>query len=132
MWKRKRKLINLIVEKETLSLVIIRKIPSFHVYTNFNSFIPETYKTHLIKSLLLHCFNLSSDFVKFLHVMNILKSILSKNNYLCDFLDKFVIELLERALTVKVVISTVPKKDLMIVLLYLGKLSLQITLELVL
>ena len=132
MWKRKRKLINLIVEKETLLLIIIRKIPSVHVYTNFNTFIPETYKNDLIKSLLLQCFNLGSDFVKFHYAMNILKSILSKNNYLCDFLDKFVKELLERALTVKVVISTVPKKDLMIVLLHLGKLSLQITLELVL
>ena len=120
------------MEKETLLLIIIRKIPSVHVYTNFNTFIPETYKNDLIKSLLLQWFNLGSDFVKFHYAMNILKSILSKNNYLCDFLDKFVKELLERALTVKVVISTVPKKDLMIVLLHLGKLSLQITLELVL
>ena len=60
------------------------------VYTNFNSFIPEIYKTDLIKSLLFRCFNLCSDFVKFHHEINILKSILYKNSYPRDFVDKYI------------------------------------------
>ena len=60
------------------------------VYTDFNSFIPEIYKTDLIKSLLLRCFNLCSDFVKFHHEINILKSILYRNSYPRDFIDKSI------------------------------------------
>ena len=46
------------------------------VYTNLSSFILETFKTGLIKSLLFRCFIFLSDFVKFSHKVNILKSIL--------------------------------------------------------
>ena len=66
------------------------------------------------------------DFAKFHHETNILKSILYKNSYPWDFVDKCVKQFLDRALTRKVVVSAVPKNDLMIVLPYLGKLSLQI------
>ena len=96
------------------------------VSTNFNSLIPETYRTDLIKSLLFRCFNLYLDVVKFHHQINILKSILYKNSCPLDFVEKCVKEFLDRVLTQKVVITTVPKKDLMIALPYLGKLSLQI------
>ena len=46
---------------------VYRKKTFSGVYTNFNSFIRETYKTCLIKTLLFQCFSLSSDFVKFYH-----------------------------------------------------------------
>ena len=72
------------------------------------------------------CLNLCSAFGKLHHEINILKSILYKNSYPRDFVDKCIKEFLNRVLTRKVVVSTVPKKDLMIVLPYLGKLSLQI------
>ena len=80
----------------------------------------------VLKSMLFRCFNLCSDFVKFHHEINILKGILYKNSYPRDFVDKCIKEFLDRVLTRKIVVSTVPKKDLMIVLPYLGKLSLQI------
>ena len=41
-----------------------------------------------------------------------------KNSYPRDFVDKYIKEFLNRVLTRKVVVSTVPKKDLMIVLPY--------------
>ena len=49
-----------------------------------------------------------------------------KNSYPRDFVDKCIKNVLDRVLTRKVVVITVSKKDLMIVLPYLGKLSLQI------
>ena len=55
-----------------------------------------------------------------------MKGILYKNSYPRDFVYKRIKNLLDKVLTQKVVVSTVPKKDLMIVLPYLGKLSLQI------
>ena len=83
-------------------------------------------QTSLIKSLLFQSFNLCLDFVKFHHEINMIKSILYKNSYPRDFIDKCIKEFLNRVLTWKVVVSTVPKQDLMIILPYLGKLSLQI------
>ena len=109
-------------EKGKFFTYVYRKKTFSGVYTNFDSCIPETYKTGLIKSLVFRCFNLRLDF----HEINILKGILYKINYPRDFLDKCIKEFLERVLTQKVVVSTVPKKDLMIVLPYLGKLSPQI------
>ena len=68
--------INIFREKGKLVTNVYRKKPFSSVYTNFNSFIPETYRTGLIESLLFRCLNLCSDFVKFHHEINILKSIL--------------------------------------------------------
>ena len=118
--------VNIFREKGKFVTNVYRKKTFSGVYTNCGSFIPETYKTGLIKSLLFRCFNLCSDFMKFHHEINILKGILYKSSYPCDFVDKCIKEFLDRVLTGKVVVSTVPKKNLMIVLPYLGKLSLQI------
>ena len=55
--------INILREKENFATNVYRKKTFSCVYTNFNSFIPETYKTSLVKSLLFRCFNLCSDFL---------------------------------------------------------------------
>ena len=91
-----------------------------------NLFLPETYKIGLIKSLLFPCFSLCSDFIKFHHEINKLKSILYKNSYPRDMIDKCIKEFLDKILTPKPVVSNVPKKQLIITLPYLDKLSLQI------
>ena len=106
---------------------VYRKKNTFSgVYTNFKSFIPETYKIGLIKSLLFRCFSLCSDFFKFHHEIDQLKSIFDKNSYLHDLVDKCIKEFLVKILAPKPVVSAVPKKNLVIALPYLGKLSLQI------
>ena len=76
-------------------------------YTNFGNFIAEIFKTGFIKSLLFRCFDLCSYFVKFHHEINTLKSILYKNSYPRDFVDKFTKEFLDRVLKRKVLVSTV-------------------------
>ena len=53
------------------------------------------------------------------HEINILKGILYKDSYPRDFVDKCIKNFLDKVLTPKVVVSTVPKKDLMIVPPYL-------------
>ena len=116
--------VNIFRKKEKFATNVYRKKTFSGVYTNFDSFIPETYKTGLIQSLLFRCFNLCLDFVKFHHEINILTGILCKNGYPSDFDDKCIKEFLDRVLTRKVIVSTVPKKGLMIVLPYLGKISL--------
>ena len=67
-----------------------------------------------------------SDFIKFHHEIDKLKSILYKSSYSPDLVDKCIKELLDKILAPKPAVSTVPKKNLVIALPYLGKLSLQI------
>ena len=76
------------------------------VYTSFIIFC----KSDLIKSLLFWCFSLCSD----------------KNSYLFDAVDKCIKEFLRKILTPKPAVSAAPKKDLVIALPCLGKLSPQI------
>ena len=78
---------------------------------NDDSFIPQTYKTGLIKLLLFQYFSLCSDFTKF-HQTNISESILYKNSLPPDFVDKSTSEFLDKLLTSKTVVRAVPKKDL--------------------
>ena len=80
----------------------------------------------LNKSLLFRCFSLSSDFIKFYHKIDKSKGGLYKNGYACDLVDKRIKEFLDKILAPKLVVSTVPNKNLIIALPYLSKLSLQI------
>ena len=118
--------VNIFRENEKFATNVYRKQTFSGVYTNFKSFIPVTYKIGLIKSLLFRCFSLCFDFIKFHHEIDKLKSILYKNSCPRDLIDKCIKEFLDRILTPKPVVSTVPKKELIITLPYLGKLSLQI------
>ena len=118
--------VNIFCENEKFATNVYRKKTFSGVYTNFKSFISETYKICLIKSLLFRCFSLCSDFIKFHHEIDKLKSILYKNSYPHDLIDKCIKEFLDKILTPKPVVSTVLKKQLIITLPYLGKLSLQI------
>ena len=116
--------INIFREKGKFVTNICRKRPSVVLQFLISYLKPK--KSDLIESLLFRCLNLCSDFVKFHHEINILKSILYKNSYPREFVDKCIKKFIDRVLTQKVVVSIVPKKDLMIVLPYLGKLLLQI------
>ena len=79
---------NTFCENDKLPTNIYRKNTFSGVYTNFKSFIPATYKICLIKSLLFRCFSLCSDFIKFHHEIDKFKSILYKNSYSRDLVDK--------------------------------------------
>ena len=62
----------------------------------------------------------------FHHEIDKLKSVLYKNSYLRNLVDKYIKEFLDKMLAPKPVVSTVSKKNFVIALPYLGKLSLQI------
>ena len=118
--------VNIFRENDKFTTNVYRKKTISGVYTNFKSFITKTYKIGLIKSLLFRCFSLCSDFIKFHHEIDKLKSILYRNSYPRDLVDKCIKEFLDKILAPKPAVSTVPKKNLVIGLPYLGKLSLQI------
>ena len=80
--------INIFRENDKFATNVYRKKTFGGVYTSLKCFIPETYKIGLIKSLLFRCFSLCSDFIKFHHEIDKLKSILHKNSYPRDLVDK--------------------------------------------
>ena len=71
---------------------VYRKRTFSGVYTNLKNFIHETYETGLIKSVFFQYFSLYLDFVKLHHEINISKSILYKDSYPRDFVDKYIKE----------------------------------------
>ena len=68
--------VNIFCENDKFATNIYRKKTFSGVYTNFKSFISETYKIGLIESLSFWCFSLSSDFIKFHREIDKLNSIL--------------------------------------------------------
>ena len=66
--------VNILCENKKFATNVYRKKTFSWVYTNFKSFIPETHKIGLIRALLFRCFSLCSDFIKFHHDIDKLKS----------------------------------------------------------
>ena len=67
-------------------------------------------------------FNLSLDFLKFHLEVDKLKKSLSKNAYPERFIDKCIQKFLNNIFIQRLEIPTVPKKELIIILTYLGKM----------
>ena len=111
-------------ENDKFVTSVFRKETFRGVYTNFISFIPLEYKFGLVHTLLNRCFNLSSAFLKFHHEVDKLKKILSKNAYPPQkFIDKCIQKFLNNMFIQRLQIPSVPKKELIITLPYLGKMS---------
>ena len=104
---------------------VFRKPAFSGVYTNFNSFLPDCYKSGLIFSLLYRCFTIVSDYSKFHVEISFLKTVLRKNGYNSGFIDRCVKRFLDKFVIVRkrVLNFDVPKKQVLLVLPYLGSVS---------
>ena len=103
--------------------------PTFsEVYSNLNSFISKEYKVGVIFTLLFRTFSVVSDFSTFhsevCHLKEILKE--KKNAFPIKLVDSCIKKVLNKRHTVEPVTLTAEKKDLVIVLPFLGKLSLDL------
>ena len=102
---------------------VYRKETFTGVYTNFSSFIPSEHKFGLVYTLLHRCFCLDSDMSKFHFEIEKLKEILLSNGYSNKFIDKSISKFMNKLYIKKPVMLTVPKKQLYLVLPYIGKMS---------
>ena len=101
--------------------------PTFSgVYSNFNSFISKEYKVGLIFTLLFRTYSVVSDFSGFHLEECHLKEILKRNAFPIKLTNSCIKNLLNIRLTEKPVTLTAEEKDLVIVLSFLGKLSLDL------
>ena len=106
--------------------------PTFSgVFTNFDSYIPLSYKSGLISSLLYRAFKLCSNFEIFHQEIIFLKDIFKRNGYPSNFIDKCVKTFLDKIFIEKKVFLVAQKMELFCVLPFTAKKSLQLRSQLV-
>ena len=115
--------VNVFRENGKLVTNVYRKETFVGVYTSFSSFIPLEHKFGLVYTSLHRCFCLVSDISKFHFETEKLKEILLANGYSNKFIDKCISKFMNKLYIKKPVTLTVPKKQLYLVLPYMGKMS---------
>ena len=112
--------VNVYRENDRFSSTVHRKDTFSGVYTNFRSFMPDTYKKGLISTLLYRAYMISSSFQSLHSEIENLKRIFAKNAYPSKFIDKCIFRFFEKRYEKKIPVHTHPKKELLIVLPFLG------------
>ena len=102
---------------------VYHKLTFRGVYSNFNSFVADEYKHSLVFTLLFRILAIVSDFPKFRGEVNCLKDVLKKNCFLTTLVDKCIKTFSNKKFSQKILEHTVPKKELFVILPYLGMSS---------
>ena len=116
--------VQIIREDKKFTTSVYREPTSTGVYTYFDSFLPSTYKFGTLYTLT-YSLRICSSWTKWHNKLVCLKEIFLKKGYPEDFIDKFFKKFLDNIHVVKETTLTVEKKPLVLVLPYLGSISLQ-------
>ena len=116
----------LVTREGTFRTSLYRKPTFSGLYSNFKSFMPDSYKKGLIFTLLHRAFVLCCDWNKFHEEVTFLKEIFRKNAFPEFLTERCVKVFLDKIFVPKKKLITVPKKELRISLPFLGKQSLQV------
>ena len=123
--------IKIVRDNNKFTTSVYRKTTFSGVLTNFESFIPTSYKYTLIFTLLYGAFKPCSNFELFHQDIENLTNIFGNNGYLVNFSDFCIKKYLNNLYVKKKVYLLAPKKQLTCVLPFLGKKSLQLRSRLV-
>ena len=122
--------VKVIREDNVFTTSVYRK-PSFSgVYTHFDCYMPLSYKFSLVSTIIFHSFTICSDMPKFHQEICKIKYIFIKNGYSERFLDKCVKTFLNKVFIPKQIIQTAEKKQVTIVLPYMGMISTELKVKL--
>ena len=80
---------------------VFRKPTFSGVFTNFDSFIPISYKYGLVNTLIFRCFKICSSYEKFHNEIVYLKEIFKRNRYPNDFVDLCIKKFFDKLYTTK-------------------------------
>ena len=106
--------------------------PTFRgVFTNFQSFIRDIYNRGLIETLLHRSFRLCSNYENFHREIETLKSVLKHNSYAHNLMNHCIKRFLNKLFVQRDLNFTVFKRELICVLPYLGKASLDLKTKLI-
>ena len=105
---------------------VYRKPTFTGVFSNFESFIPDIYKRGLIETLLHRSFRLCSNYENFHREIETLKSILKHNSYPHNLVNHCIKKFLNKLFVQRGLNFMVSKRELICLLPYLGKASLDL------
>ena len=116
------------ISRENNKFVIsVYRKPAFSgVFINFESFIPDIDKRGLIETLLHRSFRLYSKYENFHREIETLKAILKRNSYPHNLVNHCIKKFLNKIFVQRHLNLTVSKKELISILPYLGKASLDL------
>ena len=103
-----------------------RKATFSGVFTNYDSFIFDTYKIGLVHILLFRFFKICSSMENFHIEVELLRSIFKCNNFPVNNIDQCIKKSDDKLYDPKQIVPTVPKKELLVVNPYLGTFSLNL------
>ena len=115
--------INITCQNNQLKTSVYRKPTFSGVFTHYESYIDQSYKKLLIFTLLFRCYSLCSDYTLFHLEVEKLREILKKNSYPSRIIELSIRTFLNRLYVPKQVYSTAPKKELLVILTFLGTMS---------
>ena len=113
-------------QKKRFVTLIFRKATFSGVFTNYHSFIFDTYKIGLVHTLLFRFFKICSSMENFYIEVELLRSIFKYNNFLVNITDQCIKKLLDKLHVPKQIVPTVPERKLLVGLPYLGTFSLNL------
>ena len=115
----------------TFSTSIYRKKTFTGLYTKWDSFTPRKYKVNLIRTLTFRCFRICSSPSHLRSCLNELRKLLLQNGYPTGVINYNINDVLNRQQNrAKNPTTTVPKKEIILVLPYLGEQSKIVTKQL--
>ena len=123
--------VNVFRDPNRFSSTVHRKDTFSGVFTNYKAFLPDTYKKGLISTLLYRAYMINSSYLSLSEEVEKLKQIFKKNGYPLNFIDRCISKFFNKLHQEKVPVHTVPKKELFIILPFLGSSSWNVKNELV-
>ena len=105
---------------------IYRKPTFSGVFTNFESFIPKSYKYNLLFTLSNRVFKLCSNFERFYQEIDKLQTIFENNGYPKSFIYFCIKKYLDKVFIKMEVVLKASQKELICVLPVLGKTSMEL------
>ncbi len=115
--------VNVFRDANKFSSTVHRKDTFSGVYTNFSSFMPDTYKRGLVSTLLYRAYSISSSYGSLHEEVENLKKIFARNGYPSKFVDKCIFNFFNKIYEKRTPVHTVPKKEFTMVLPFLGTTS---------
>ena len=114
-------ILNISRVNNSFSANIYRKVTFSGVFTNSERFIPISYKSNLIFTLLFRAFKLCSIFELFHQEILNLKDIFKRNGYPGNFIDVCIKRYLNQVFTDKNIDALASNIELVCMLLFIGK-----------
>ena len=115
--------INITRQNNQLKTSVYRKATFNGVFTHYESYIDQYYKKTLIFTLLSHCYSICLDYTLFHLAAEKLREILKKNSCPSGIIELSIGTFLNRLYVSKLVYLTALKKQLLIILTFLGTIS---------